>query len=80
MLLKNASISDFNGPSGNPPDDDKDPPCELLNEDQITATICAKCNLTCEHRVEMDCLTCKHHEINCELLEPIRFGNCWESK
>ena len=53
-------ISDLNGPSGNPPDDGGDPPCELLNSDQITADICNECNIneTCGHRVEETCSEC----------------------
>ncbi len=50
--IKSVTISQLNGPSGNPPDDDKDPPCELLNEDQVDAEMCEKCGAECPERVE----------------------------
>ncbi len=51
--ISRVTISDFPGPSGNPPDE-KDAPCELLNEDQVDAEMCEKCGAECPERVESE--------------------------
>ena len=51
MLLRNASLSDLNGPSGNPPDSG-DTPCERVNPGKVDAEFCRVCGAECPERVE----------------------------